>query len=100
MNVLKFASAFVAFLIGSGYASGQEIMQFFTAYGIWSIGGLLIALVLFAWLGKVLMNYGHRHRDAGPDHMADQGFVTTAANISVRFSHGSSPFSCCWYALS
>lgn len=74
LNVLKFAGAFVAFLIGSGYASGQEIMQFFTAYGIWSIGGLLIALVLFAWLGKVLMNYGHRHRDLGPDHMADQGF--------------------------
>ena len=56
LNVLKFAGAFVAFLIGSGYASGQEIMQFFTAYGIWSIGGLLIALVLFTWLGKVLMN--------------------------------------------
>lgn len=74
LNVLRFAGAFVAFLIGSGYASGQEIMQFFTAYGIWSIGGLLIALVLFAWLGKVLMNYGHRHRDLGPDHMADQGF--------------------------
>ena len=72
--VLKFAGAFVAFMIGSGYASGQEIMQFFTAYGIWSIGGLLIALVLFAWLGKVLMNYGYRHSELGPDQMADTSF--------------------------
>ncbi len=74
LTIVKFAGAFVAFLIGSGYATGQEIMQFFTAYGIWSMGGLLIALVLFAWLGKVLMNYGYRHKDLGPDAMADKAF--------------------------
>ena len=73
-QVVKFAGAYVAFVIGSGYASGQEIMQFFTAYGIWSIGGLLIALIAFAWLGKVLMNYGYRHRELGPDAMADTAF--------------------------
>ncbi|MBS5451173.1 MAG: hypothetical protein KHY83_01360 [Coriobacteriia bacterium] len=73
-NVLKFSGAFVAFMIGSGYASGQEIMQFFTAYGIWSIGGLIIALVLFSWLGKVLMNYGYRHRELTPEQMPDQSF--------------------------
>lgn len=74
LTIIKFAGAFVAFLIGSGYATGQEIMQFFTAYGIWSMGGLLIALVLFAWLGKVLMNYGYRHSDLGPEAMADRAF--------------------------
>ena len=74
INVLKFAGAFVAFMIGSGYASGQEIMQFFTAYGIWSIGGLIIALVLFSWLGKVLMNYGYRHSELTPEQMPDQSF--------------------------
>lgn len=74
LTIIKFAGAFVAFLIGSGYATGQEIMQFFTAYGIWSMGGLLIALILFAWLGKVLMNYGYRHKDLGPDAMSDRAF--------------------------
>lgn len=73
-NVIKFAGAYVAFFIGSGYASGQEIMQFFTSYGIWSIGGLLIALFFFTWLGKVLMNYGSRHRGLGPYQMADSSF--------------------------
>lgn len=71
-NILKFAGAFVAFMIGSGYASGQEIMQFFTAYGIWSFGGLIIALVLFTWTGKVLMNYGYRHRDYSAEVMGDR----------------------------
>ena len=30
-NVVKFAGAYVACAIGSGFATGQEIMQFFTA---------------------------------------------------------------------
>ena len=32
-KVFTFAGAIVAYLIGSGFASGQEAMQFFTAYG-------------------------------------------------------------------
>lgn len=74
LTVLKFAGAFVAFMIGSGYASGQEIMQFFTAYDLWSIGGLAIAMALFCWLGKVLMNWGFRHRDYDSDQMANLSF--------------------------
>ena len=42
-NVVKFAGAFIAFLIGSGFATGQEILQYFTAYGL---KGLLTALVM------------------------------------------------------
>ena len=34
LTVLKTAGAFIAFLIGSGFATGQEIMQFFVAYGV------------------------------------------------------------------
>jgi uncharacterized membrane protein YkvI len=44
----------VAFLIGSGFASGQEVMQFFTSYGVlWSGLGGLISLVLFLWFTTV-----------------------------------------------
>lgn len=31
LNIMKFAGAFIAFIIGSGFATGQEIMQFFTS---------------------------------------------------------------------
>ena len=31
--IVKYAGAYIAFIIGSGYATGQEIMQFFTAHG-------------------------------------------------------------------
>lgn len=61
-RILKFAGAFTAFMIGSGFATGQEVMQFFTAYGIWSIGGILISMFLFAWSGAVLMKHGFEHK--------------------------------------
>ena len=38
------AGAIVACLIGSGYATGQEILQFFVAYGRWSFPGVLLSL--------------------------------------------------------
>ena len=73
-HVIRFSGAFVAFMIGSGFATGQEIMQFFTAYGLWSIGGIFIAMVLFAWSGKTLMNYGFRHRDQSAEELAEGSF--------------------------
>ena len=33
-NLIVFAGAYCAFTIGSGYATGQEIMQFFCAKGV------------------------------------------------------------------
>ena len=33
LRVLTYAGAIVAFLIGSGFATGQEILQYFTSYG-------------------------------------------------------------------
>ncbi len=33
LNVVKFAGAFIAFLIGAGFATGQEVFQYFAAYG-------------------------------------------------------------------
>lgn len=56
-NVIKFAGAYVACAIGSGFATGQEIMQFFTAQGIMSIAGSLVTMVLFSWVGGTIMKH-------------------------------------------
>lgn len=61
-TVVKFAGAVVATLIGSGFASGQEVIQFFTAYGLLGIIGSVIAIVLFAIVGGVFLNYGFTHK--------------------------------------
>ena len=40
--VIKLAGAFCAFLIGAGFATGQEIMQYFTNYGIAKAVGVMV----------------------------------------------------------
>lgn len=60
-KVFQFAGTLVGTLIGSGFASGQEVMQFFTSYGIPGIAGSLVTTALFAVLGAIFMNYGYKH---------------------------------------
>lgn len=68
-KVLKLSSAFIGVVIGAGFASGQEILQYITSFGLLGTIGAIIATALFAYLGMVLMQIGSRmktisHRDA------------------------------------
>ena len=47
-NVLKLSGAYMAYLIGSGFATGQEVMQFFASYGKAGIAGIVLSAILFA----------------------------------------------------
>lgn len=58
-NVIMFAGAYCAFIIGSGYATGQEIMQFFGSFGPNGLIGILVSMFLFAFLGGALMQKGY-----------------------------------------
>ncbi|HEY8416749.1 MAG TPA: hypothetical protein VIK93_01800 [Limnochordales bacterium] len=50
------ATAYVGTVVGAGFASGQETLQFFTAYGPLGLAGLVVAALLFAWFGvRVLL---------------------------------------------
>ncbi len=55
LNVLKYAGAYAACAIGSGFATGQEIMQFFTAQGAMSILGAVVTMLIFGWAGGTVM---------------------------------------------
>ncbi|MDD7408517.1 MAG: hypothetical protein SOV71_03315 [Anaerovoracaceae bacterium] len=66
VNVIKYAGAFVACAIGSGFATGQEIMQFFTGQGILSLAGTLVTTVIFAWIGGLFMKHGYEQQLENP----------------------------------
>ncbi|MGI6211433.1 MAG: hypothetical protein ACOYJJ_02485 [Anaerovoracaceae bacterium] len=70
-NVVKFAGAFVACAIGSGFATGQEVMQFFSGQGIMSIVGTIITTIVFAWCGGMFMKHGYEHRLESPAQIID-----------------------------
>lgn len=52
------ALAFMGVVIGGGFASGQEIIQFFTGFGILGVAGTLVSMVLFAFLGMQVARIG------------------------------------------
>ena len=58
LNVIKIAGVFIAFIIGSGFATGQEIMQFFTSNGLYSLVSILISLILFVYFGSTIISSG------------------------------------------
>lgn len=49
-------------VIGAGFASGQEIMQFFAGYGEIGLKGALLSIVLFSLCGGLLMHLAHRQQ--------------------------------------
>lgn len=48
---LQIALAYMSVVIGGGFASGNEVIQFFTGYGLAGIAGSVVSAVLFAFLG-------------------------------------------------
>ncbi|MCQ9367832.1 hypothetical protein NQ036_06160 [Brevibacterium sp. 91QC2O2] len=66
-RILTYAGAILAFLIGSGFATGQEIFQYFTAYGRWGVfGSGLLVMVLFVFIMVELFTTGQRERFERP----------------------------------
>lgn len=61
-KVLKMGSAFIGIIVGAGFASGKEVLQYFTSFGLLGIIGAIISTALFAYLGMVLTRIGSRMR--------------------------------------
>ncbi|RWZ51354.1 hypothetical protein EQV77_16965 [Halobacillus fulvus] len=59
-RILKIASAFIGIIVGAGFASGQEILQYFTSFGMIGTVGTVIATALFAYMGMMLTKLGTR----------------------------------------
>lgn len=60
MKSLKMGSAFVGIIVGAGFASGQEILQYFTSFGHMGTIAAILSTALFAYLGMSLTRLGSR----------------------------------------
>lgn len=63
VGVLRCAGGFVAWVIGSGFATGQEVLQFFSSYGYASYAIIAINLVGFLAVGTMLLTTGRKKAD-------------------------------------
>lgn len=55
-SVLQIAAVFIGTIVGAGLASGQEICQFFTCYGIKSFIGIFLCLIIYVLMGILIIN--------------------------------------------
>lgn len=60
-QIIAIGGAFMGFVIGSSFASGQECMQYFTGHGLLgSVGAGIIALLLYVWFVAVIVQDGRK----------------------------------------
>lgn len=62
VNIIKTASIYAATIIGAGFASGQEIMSFFSTYEKGGFYGILLAGLLFSVIGYVVLDKIYREK--------------------------------------
>ena len=60
--VAKYAGGFIAWVIGSGFATGQEVLRFFTSYGALSYGVVLVNLIGFLFIGQLILTTGYEKK--------------------------------------
>ncbi|MCP8968876.1 YkvI family membrane protein [Ectobacillus ponti] len=58
----KIAATYIGTIVGAGFATGREIVEFFTMYGTYGFLGILGSGLLFMWLGTRMMLLSMRIR--------------------------------------
>lgn len=66
-KVVNYAGAFIALLIGSGFATGQEIIQYFSAWGYSGIIGAIVTFFLLAYVGVSFISAGYNNKFEKPN---------------------------------
>ena len=56
----KLAATYIGVVVGAGFATGQEVLQFFSKFGWMGIAGLFLATALFILFGFIIMDLGGR----------------------------------------
>lgn len=57
-EVIKIGGALVAFIVGSGFATGQELLQYFASFGLFGILGCIIAMLFYIYLSVSFLKLG------------------------------------------
>ena len=58
VQVLRVALAFVGIIVGAGFASGQEVMQYFVGFGINGLWGVMLSAVVMTVMAMIILQLG------------------------------------------
>ena len=60
VSTFKIAATYIGTIVGAGFATGKETLQFFAPFGLSGVWGIVLSAVLFIIFGFIIMNIGHR----------------------------------------
>jgi len=52
---IQVALVFIGTVVGAGFASGREVLQFFTRFGLWGPYLIIVSTMFFVWIGTKVM---------------------------------------------
>ncbi len=55
VSIFQVAAVYVGTVIGAGFATGKEIYEFFTQYGLYGLFGIMISGYIFIQIGRKIM---------------------------------------------
>ncbi|MCP1660741.1 YkvI family membrane protein [Neisseria perflava] len=68
VSAFGIASTLIGTIIGAGFASGNEILQYFVSQGWWGLGAIALSCLGFYWFGRVSLRLGQHLRTKEYSH--------------------------------
>lgn len=62
ISTFQIAATYIGTVVGAGFASGQEVLQFFGYYGLSGFWGLMLTTLLFIIYGYIILRLGLEYR--------------------------------------
>lgn len=93
-DIIRVAFAFVGVIIGAGFASGQEIMQYFVGFGINGFWAVAVSAVVISVMALIILQLGSYFRAAEHgqvfDHVSHPVFsrLLDVGVVATLFSTG------------
>ena len=60
-DAIKFAFAYTGIVVGAGFSTGQEVLQFFSSFGLWSFAGVAVAAICVLFMSRQTAKLGYRY---------------------------------------
>lgn len=69
IRVIIMGGAFIGLLIGSGFTTGQEIMQYFVSFGKMGYASIALMFILFVYVGISFVSVGYEQQFEEPKNI-------------------------------
>lgn len=81
--------AYFSCTVGAGFASGQEMLQYYAAFGWWGVPGAIIAMILMPLAAMIAMQYGSYFQATSHDTVfqnVSSTFMAKFVDYSITFT--------------